>query len=615
MALAGCSLNIPLTREPAHPTLTPLPIPPSASISGRAWHDLCDLPLSESLLPVPYSPGCIPLIDGTFQANGLEEPGEPGLAGLRVVLAEGGCPGTPLTTATTGTDGAFTFASLPSGRYCLTIDANDSVNNTVLANGRWTLPAATSLRAQAAREVAVAPGDQIPAQDFGWDINSRPETTPSPLPPPNVTTPAGCTDLAGSVQDITLPDGSPVIAGEPFRKVWRVRNAGTCTWTPAYALVFSSGERMGGSAVVPLGVSIQPGSTVDLAVDLVAPTARGTYRGYWLLRNNKGLLFGTPRTGVNPLWLEVVVAAPGTTVTGGWKAEYYANRDLRGTPALARHDMAIDFSWENGSPAPALPVDGFSARWTGATRFDQAIYRFHVIVDDGTRLWVDGDLLIDAWTTGTSREFTRDIGLTRGDHSLRLEYFEERGLAAARLFWEKVREPSFPDWKGEYWPNADLSGAPSLLRNDAQIDFDWGLEAPASGVPSNRFSARWTRAVTFPSGIYRFSLRADDGLRLWIDDVRVIDEWHTSDGSTLYTLDRSLTGAHTLRAEYYDGGGSARVQVRWDLLPITLTPSPTGTGTLTPTITPTLTETPTLTPTATETLVPTDTLTPTVTAT
>jgi len=611
MALAGCSVSIPVTPEPALPTLTPLPIPASASISGRAWHDLCDLPLSESLSPVPYSPGCIPLIDGTFQANGLEEPGEPGLAGLRVVLAEGGCPGTPLTTTTTGADGAFTFASLLSGLYCLTIDANDPVNNTVLANGRWTLPAATSLRAQAAREVTVAPGDQIPAQDFGWDINSQPATTPSPLPPPNVATPAGCTDLAGSVQDITLPDGSPVIAGEPFRKVWRLRNAGTCTWTPAYALVFSSGERMSGAAVVPLGTPIQPGSTVDLAVDLVAPTARGTYRGYWLLRNNKGLLFGTPSTGVNPLWLEVVVAGPGTTVTGGWKAEYYANRDLRGTPALSRRDASIDFSWGNGSPDSLVPADSFSTRWTGVTNFDQAIYRFHVVVDDGARLWVDGGLLIDAWEAGSSREITQDLGLTRGEHTLRLEYFEGRGRASVRLFWEKPREPVFTEWKGEYWSNADLSGAPSLTRNDVRIDFDWGSEAPASGLPSDRFSVRWTRAATFPSGIYRFSLRADDGLRLWIDDVRVIDEWHTSDGSTLYTLDRSLTGAHTLRVEYNDGDGQAQVQVRWELLPITLTPSLTPTVTLTPTPT----GTPTLTPTATETLLPTDTLTPTPTAT
>jgi hypothetical protein len=615
MALAGCSVSIPLTPERGLPTLTPLPIPASASISGRAWHDLCDLPLSESLSPVPYSPGCIPLIDGTFQANGLEEPGEPGLAGLRVVLAEGGCPGTPLTTTTTGADGAFTFASLLSGRYCLTIDANDPANNTVLANGRWTLPAATSLRAQAAREVTVAPGDQIPAQDFGWDINSQPATTPSPLPPPNVATPAGCTDLAGSVQDITLPDGSPVIAGEPFRKVWRLRNAGTCTWTPAYALVFSSGERMGGAAVVPLGASIQPGSTVDLAVDLVAPTTRGTYRGYWLLRNNKGLLFGTPSTGVNPIWVEVVVASSGTTVTGGWKAEYYANRDLRGTPALSRRDLAVDFSWDNGSPDLALPADGFSARWTGATRFDQAIYRFRVVVDDGARLWVDGNLLIDAWATGSSREITQDIGLTRGEHTLRLEYFEGRGRASVRLFWEKPREPVFTEWKGEYWSTPDLTGSASMIRNDPQINFDWGLQAPASGVPADHFSVRWTRAVSFPNGVYRFSLRADDGVRLWIDDVRVIDEWHTSDGSTVYTLDRSLTGAHTLRVEYNDEGGQAQVQVRWELLPITLTPSPADTLTPTATPTPTPTGTPTLTPTATETLVPTDTLTPTPTAT
>jgi hypothetical protein len=614
MALAGCSMSIPLTPEPALPTLTPLPILANASISGRVWHDLCDLPLSEGLSPVPYSPGCTPLVDGTFQANGLEEPGEPGLAGLQVALAEGGCPGTPLTTTATGADGAFIFASLLSGRYCLTIDANDPVNSTLLTNGRWTLPAVASLRAQAAREVSVATGDQLPAQDFGWDIDIHPATTPSPLPPPNVATPAGCTDLAGFVKDVSFPDGSPVIAGDAFRKVWRVRNAGTCTWTTGYALVFSSGERMGGDAVIPLKASVSAGSTVDLGADLVAPSARGTYRGYWLLRNDRGLLFGMPTTGVNPLWLEVVVAKAGSTVNGGWKAEYFANKDLRGTPALARRDSAIDFSWENGSPDPGLPADDFSARWTGTTRFDQAIYRFHVVVDDGARLWVDDNLLIDAWATGTSREVTQDLGLTRGDHSLRLEYFESRGRASVRLSWEKAQTPVFTDWKAEYWPNANLSGTPSLTRNDVRIDYNWGSQAPASGIPTDDFSVRWTRAVTFPAGIYRFGLRADDGVRLWIDDVGVIDEWHTSDGSTLYTLDRSLTGVHTLRVQYYDGGGQAQVHVAWAMLPITLTPSPTGSITPTATVSqtatasPTATETPT--PTATETLTPTATETP-----
>lgn len=614
LALAGCNYILEPAPPPV-PTLTPLPIPETSSIAGRVWHDLCALPLGESLSPPPYSAGCIPLVDGTFQANGLEEPGEPGLAGLQVALADGVCPGIPRATMATDADGGFTFGALSPGRFCLTVDVNDPVNSPRLGLGRWTLPASASLRAQASREIVLAPGEQVAAQDFGWDIDGQPEPTPAPATPTAAATPAGCTDLAGFVEDVTLPDGSPVVAGESFRKVWRVRNDGSCTWTPAYAIVFSSGERMGGSAVMPLGTNVPPGATTNLGVNLVAPTSRGTYRGNWLLRNDKGLLFGMPTTGVNPFWVEVVVASPGSTVTGGWKAEYFANRELRGTPVLSRRDAVIDFAWGSAAPDASLPADSFSARWTGTTGFDQAIYRFHVIVDDGARLWVDGDLLIDSWKTGSSREITQDLGLARGDHSLRLEYFDERGQASVRLHWEKVSQPSFPDWKAEYWSNMDLSGNPVLVRNDAQVSFEWGLQAPASGVPADRFSARWTRAVTFPAGVYRFSLRADDGVRFYINGTRLVDEWHTSDGTAVYTLERSMSGANTLRVEHYDGGGAARVWLSWERLPTTVTPSPTGSLTPTPSATASVTPTSTVSPTPTETLIPSDTPTPTETPT
>ena len=519
-ALTACGLALGPTAEPA-PTLTRLSIQVTASISGRVWHDLCALPLGEQVFPVPFSPGCVPLADSTYQANGQAEPGEPGLTGLRIVLGEGACPGTPRSVLTSGEDGVFSFVSLAPGHYRVSVDANAPQNSAILGAGRWTEPASSGLMAAASREVVVASDEHAAAKDFGWAMRQLPTPGPGSATTTPVATPAGCTDRAAFVEDVTLPDGSPVVAGETFRKVWRLRNAGTCScsWTPAYALVFSSGERMGGASVIPLATTVQPGGTSDVGVDLIAPTVRGTSRGYWLLRNDRGLLFGLPDTGVNPIRVEVAVVGAGTTVTGGWKGEYYPNRNLRGTPALARRDMAIDFSWDNGSPDSAFPEDGFSARWTGATRFDQAIYRFHVVVDDGARLWVDGNLLIDAWSTGSSREITQDLGMTRGEHTLRLEYFEARGRASVRLFWEKPRASSFPDWKGEYWPNADLSGAPSLTRNDARIDFEWGPKAPASGVPSDRFSVGWTRAVTFPGGIYRFSLRADDGVRLWIDDA------------------------------------------------------------------------------------------------
>lgn len=374
----------------------------------------------------------------------------------------------------------------------------------------------------------------------------------TPSTPTGLATPAGCTDLAGLVQDVTFPDGTPVVAGESFRKVWRLRNDGTCTWTPAYAMVFSSGDRMSGAAVVPLGTTVRPGETADLAIDLVGPAAPGTYRGYWLLRNDRGLLFGMPATGVNPLWLQVAAVSPGTTVTGGWNAEYFSNRNLSGAPTLTRHDAAINFTWGSGSSDPSLPADSFSVRWTGSTRFDMGVYWFHVIVDDGARLWVDGNLLLDGWKSDSARELKQDLGLTRGEHSLRLEYFENRATATARLYWEKVQKRSFPDWKAEFWRNTDLSGAAVLVRNDSRVSFDWGSKAPAAGVPADRFSARWTRTGTFTDGLYRFSLRANDGVRFYVNGTRLVDEWHTSDGTTVYTVERGLSGASTLRVDYYE---------------------------------------------------------------
>ena len=101
-------------------------------------------------------------------------------------------------------------------------------------------------------------------------------------------------------------------------------------------------------------------------------------------------------------------------------------------------------------------------------------------------------------------------------------------------------------WKGEYYPNPDLLGVPVLVRDDAVIDFQWGIEAPAPGLPVDGFAVRWSRGVTFETGTYRFFLRADDGIRLWIDGVMVLDEWHDSTVTT-YAADVDLgAGVHVL---------------------------------------------------------------------
>lgn len=125
-------------------------------------------------------------------------------------------------------------------------------------------------------------------------------STPAPptLPPatattvPSATSTPGCTDVEVFEADVTIPDNTSKAAGESFKKTWRLRNTGTCTWTTDYDLVFSSGNVMGGPASSALLGSVAPGTTVDVSVDLVAPASNGTHRGDWRLRNAKGILFG-----------------------------------------------------------------------------------------------------------------------------------------------------------------------------------------------------------------------------------------------------------------------------------------------------------------------------------
>ena len=119
-----------------------------------------------------------------------------------------------------------------------------------------------------------------------------------------------------------------------------------------------------------------------------------------------------------------------------WRGEYYTNRDLMDNPVLVRNDASINFNWGSGAIAPGLPADNFSVRWTRSFDFTAGVYRFHMTVDDGARLFVDGALLINEWRDGSRRELTVDHALATGNHALRVEYYEATGEALIVLWWE-----------------------------------------------------------------------------------------------------------------------------------------------------------------------------------
>jgi hypothetical protein len=246
-----------------------------------------------------------------------------------------------------------------------------------------------------------------------------------------------------------------------------------------------------------------------------------------------------------------------------WKGEYWNNRTLSGDPVLVRNDRDINFDWDKGSPSPSLPIDSFSARWTRVVPLESSLYRFHILADDGIRLWIDDQLRYDAWRDQEARDMTLDLNMSKRTHEIKVEYYEHGGGARVHVWWERISSPTYPDWKGEYWKNRDLSGSPALVRNDPSIIFNWGTDAPAVGLPSNNFSVRWSRQVTFSSGRYRFYALADDGIRVRLNDTVIINEWHDSDGQKVYTADVSTDGTRNVVVEYYERGGGAQVHFWW----------------------------------------------------
>lgn len=304
---------------------------------------------------------------------------------------------------------------------------------------------------------------------------------------------------------------------------------------------------------------------------------------------------------------------PTATPSEGWHGAYYGNRDLAGQPAVIRVDRDIDFIWGTSSPSPALPADNFAVRWTRTLSFPSGGLRFFFRVDDGVRFWVDGYLYLDQWHEAAATTYSVDVYVATGIYTLQVDYFEAHGDAVAQVWWEPIS--SYPDWRGEYYNNQDLAGNPVMIRNDSQINFDWGTGAPAPGMGQDHFSVRWRRILYFQPGQYIVHLRVDDGARLWIGGNKLIDQWQLGADRTFSAPVTLGGGSYEIVLEYFENDGQALVHFWWELAQ---PPTPTRTPTSTPLPpTPTFTSTPLPTPTPTETLAPTDTptMTPTPTST
>ena len=144
---------------------------------------------------------------------------------------------------------------------------------------------------------------------------------------------------------------------------------------------------------------------------------------------------GTPDASVVAA-KSIFYTAAGSFVKG-LKADYFQNKTLTGTPFYTRTDTLIDFHWSGVPNVAGMPADNFSIRWTGVVRpLKSGNYKFSVRGDDGFRLWVNNQLVIDQWVDEGATVTEKNVTLTAGqDASIKLEYYENTGMAEITLGW------------------------------------------------------------------------------------------------------------------------------------------------------------------------------------
>jgi hypothetical protein len=173
---------------------------------------------------------------------------------------------------------------------------------TVLALANWACCGTTSTPRDLSAAETTAPGDtSSEGSPLPGDAAAK-STATSPPSVPTVDT-SDCTLGAVFAADVTIPDNTPIDAGQSFAKTWSIRNTGTCDWGPGYLLTFIDGDRMGG----PQSVSIPEtaaGEAAEISVELVAPAEARTHRGSWQMCVNKTKCFG------DKVYVQIISVAP-----------------------------------------------------------------------------------------------------------------------------------------------------------------------------------------------------------------------------------------------------------------------------------------------------------------
>jgi GH43 family beta-xylosidase len=266
--------------------------------------------------------------------------------------------------------------------------------------------------------------------------------------------------------------------------------------------------------------------------------------------------------------LESRAMLAGTGLTG----QYFHNEDFTGL--ADERTEAVNFNWGSTSPVPGLDADNYSVRWTGQVEaLHSETYMFYTTSNQGVRLWVNGQLLVDNWEPHNSETDTATIALVAGQkYDIRLDYYEQFGSANMTLEWSSASQSR------QVIPASQLYASPEGLRGqytdsfggnavrvDSTINFNWGTSRPHPSVAVDQVNVKWTGQIRVDySEDYVFSITSDEGARLWIGNELVIDDWTAHPTQTVQGTKKLEAGKwYDIRLEYFDKTGNAQVDFKW----------------------------------------------------
>jgi len=277
--------------------------------------------------------------------------------------------------------------------------------------------------------------------------------------------------------------------------------------------------------------------------------------------------------------LVVLLAAPSVTqaaTDATWTAYYFKSPDLTGNAFAVFPEAAIAFDWGILAPFTGMPADGWSARWTRNIQLTAGTYRFAATADDGMRVFINGEKILDNWSQHPVDTQIIEKTLSAGTYAFEVQYYDAGGDATAVFTIQPISSGAGivgDGWYGEYYNGVVFGGLPAMTRTDADLRFNWGGGSPNPLIiGQDYFSVRWTRLVNFTPGTYTFRATVDDGVRVWVGNDKIIDQWGLRQRQT-FEATKTVSGPTIVKVEFFEYQANAEMTLTWGA-PGTLPPAP-----------------------------------------